>query len=88
MPKPTTLLQFTIDTSPSPEVFFYRLFRVFADEIIAIAEGDRDKPDADHGGTLLFLRGGGMVAVLERYEDVSTAWADRTALVVVAEKPW
>jgi hypothetical protein len=28
-----------------------------------------------------------MVAVLERYEDVSTAWADRVALVVVAEEP-
>ena len=83
MPKPTTLLQFTIDTSPSPEVFFYRTFRVFADEIIAIAEGDRDKPDADHGGTLLFLRGGGMVAVLEPYNAVSREWAGSVDLVVV-----
>ena len=83
MPKSSTLLQFTLDTSPHPDVFFYRTFRVFADEIVAIAEGDRDKPDADHGGTLLFLRGGGMVAVLEQYDDVSREWAGSSDLVVV-----
>ena len=86
MPKPTTLLQFTIDTAPEPDVFAYRMFRVYASEIVALAEGERNKPDAPHRGTLLFLRGGGMVSVLERYDAVFHAWAGPGAYVVLVGK--
>ena len=74
------LLRFTLDTSPEPDTFALRAFHVLVDEIIAVAEGELPKPDANpdpQHGAILFLRGGGMVTVLEPHREVLALW--RTA---------
>lgn len=70
MNRSATLLAFTLDTAPEPDVFAYRQFHVWLDEILAVAEGEQTKDDGRPRGALLFLRGGGMVAVLEAHADV------------------
>jgi hypothetical protein len=64
-------------------VFAYRRFHVFADEILAVAEGEQDKNDGRPRGAILFLRGGGMVAVLEAHADVLRVVADDATIVTL-----
>jgi hypothetical protein len=59
---------------------------VFADEIIAVAEGEQNKDDGRPRGALLFLRGGGMVAVLEAHADVLRVVQGSAAIVTVHEE--
>ena len=86
MSRSSTLLAFTLDTAPEPDVFQYRRFHVFADEIIAVAEGEQNKDDGRPRGALLFLRGGGMVAVLEAHADVLRVVQGSAAIVTVHEE--
>lgn len=84
MSRSSTLLAFNLDTAPEPDVFRYRRFHVFADEILAVAEGEQDKDDGRPRGAILFLRGGGMVAVLEAHADVLRVVADDAVIQHVA----
>jgi hypothetical protein len=83
----STLLAFTIDTSPEPDVFTYRQFHVWLDDIIAVAEGEQGKNDGRPRGALLFLRGGGMVAVLEAHADVLRVVQGNTVILRVGGEP-
>jgi hypothetical protein len=80
----STLLALTLDTAPEPDVFAYRQFHVWLDEILAVAEGEQNKDDGRPRGALLFLRGGGMVAVLEAHADVLRAVRGSAVVVRVS----
>lgn len=86
MSRSSTLLAFTLDTAPEPDVFQYRRFHVFADEIIAVAEGEQNKDDGRPRGAILFLRGGGMVTVLEAHATVLRVVQGSAAIVTVHEE--